>query len=380
MRIGIDASSSREGGGIRHLREVLNNFDPSNTQIDVVKVWGNQRTLSKLPEFDWLIKIHVPILEKSILHRVYWWVFKFDHILKKECDVMLSTGGTFSGRFKPFVAMSRNMLVFDKSERARYGYSLNRLRLITLNFAQSKTFLNASGIIFISNYAQRVISEELNLRAKSCKVIHHGISNDFFKKPRIQKEFVKGDLIKLLYVSTIDAYKHQWNVIEAVNNLRIKGYNLHLNLIGGNGFDASMKKFRATMDKYDPQSSFIHYHGLIDHDAVFKFYQHADMFIYSSTCENMPNILIEAMSAGLPIACSNFQPMPEFIQDATEYFNPTSVCETEKVIEKLINNSTRRSEISKSAYELAKKYSWKRCSDQTFAFLIEIANSNRNTS
>jgi glycosyltransferase involved in cell wall biosynthesis len=378
MRIGIDASSSREGGGIRHLSEVLKNFDPSNTQIDVVKVWGNQKTLNKLPEFDWLIKIHVPILEKSIFHRVYWWMFIFDHLLKKECDVLLSTGGTFLGRFRPFVAMSRNMLVFDKVERARYGYSLNRLRLITLNYAQSKTFLNASGIIFISNYAQKVISDELNLSTKSSKVIHHGISNDFFNKPRIQREFVKGDKIKLLYVSTIDAYKHQWNVIQAVNNLRIKGYNLHLNLIGGNGFDASMKKFKATMDKYDPQSSFIYYHGLIDHDHVFKFYQDADIFIYSSTCENMPNILIEAMSAGLPIACSNFQPMPEFIQEATEYFNPTSVFETENVLEKLINNSTRRSEISKTAYELALKYSWGRCSDETFAFLVEIANKNRS--
>ena len=38
-------------------------------------------------------------------------------------------------------------------------------------------------------------------------------------------------------------------------------------------------------------------------------------FIFASTCENMPNILIEGMSSGLPILCSNYLPMPEFLKD-----------------------------------------------------------------
>ena len=376
IRIGIDASSCREGGGIRHLMELLKNVNPSDHNIEIIKVWGNKRTLSKLPEFPWLLKVSVPILEKSIFHRVYWWLFKFDRILRHECDILLSTGGTFVGNFKPFVAMSRNMLVFDKAERARYGFSMNRLRLIALNFAQSKTFLNSSGIIFISKYAQRVISEQLNLKIKLSKVIHHGMSNDFINEPRQQKNFINGDSIKLLYVSTIDEYKHHWNVVEAVYNLRQKGYNVQLDLVGGNGFKPSMEKFKIAKSKFDPTNMFIHYHGMVDHSDVVNYYKNADMFVYSSTCENMPNILIEAMASGLPIASSNFQPMPEFIQNATEYFDPTSVVETEIVIEKLINDPIRRSEISTKAYQLASQYSWEKCSNETFSFLLEVLNEN----
>ena len=50
----------------------------------------------------------------------------------------------------------------------------------------------------------------------------------------------------------------------------------------------------------------------------------------------MPNILIEAMSSGLPILCSNYSPMSEFLKDGGEYFNPTSVESTEKSILKFI--------------------------------------------
>lgn len=378
IRIGIDASSTREGGGIRHLMEILNNVNSANHNIEVIKVWGNKRTLSKLPEYPWLNKIHVPILEKSIFHRVYWWLFIFDSILRKECDVLLCTGGTFVGRFKPFVAMSRNMLVFDQRERARYGMSLNRIRLKALNFAQSKTFVSATGVIFISNYAQKTITEQLNLKGKRSKVIHHGISNDFFTKPKPQKVFNKWELIKLLYVSTIDEYKHQWNVVEAIYNLRQKGYNVVLDLIGGNGFEKSMVKFYNAVNKFDPSKEFIHYHGMINHNEVLDYYKHADIFVYSSTCENMPNILIEAMSAGLPIASSNYQPMPEFIQDATEYFEPTSAFSTEQVLELLINNPVRRLEIAEKAYQLATEYSWKKCSNETFDFLNEIVNKSKH--
>ncbi len=377
IRIGIDASSTREGGGIRHLMEILNNVHPDKHKFEVIKVWGNQRTLGKLPNFPWLEKIHVPILEKSIFHRVFWWLFLFDGILRKECDILLSTGGTFVGRFKPFVAMSRNMLVFDLKERARYGWSMNRFRLIALNFAQSKTFLNATGIIFISKYAQRTISEKLNLSKKYTKVIHHGISKDFFAEPKIQKVFEKGDLIKLLYVSTIDEYKHQWNVVEAIYNLRAKGFNLEIDFIGGNGFEPSMTKFKESIKKFDPEHTFIHYHGMVNHHEVVDYYKHADIFVYSSTCENMPNILIEAMSAGLPIASSNYHPMPEFIQDATEYFEPTSVESTQEVLELLINNADRRKEIADRAYALASEYSWGKCADETFSFLEEVLNKSK---
>ena len=36
-----------------------------------------------------------------------------------------------------------------------------------------------------------------------------------------------------------------------------------------------------------------------------EWYNKVDLFAYPTSCENLPNILLEAMAAGLPIACSD---------------------------------------------------------------------------
>ena len=41
----------------------------------------------------------------------------------------------------------------------------------------------------------------------------------------------------------------------------------------------------------------------------------SNIFIFASSCENMPITLIEGMASGLPIACSDRGPMPEVLQD-----------------------------------------------------------------
>ena len=56
-----------------------------------------------------------------------------------------------------------------------------------------------------------------------------------------------------------------------------------------------------------------------DPHAVLK---RAHLFVFASSCENMPNTLVEAMASGLPIACSDRGPMPEILRDGGTYFDP----------------------------------------------------------
>jgi glycosyltransferase involved in cell wall biosynthesis len=64
----------------------------------------------------------------------------------------------------------------------------------------------------------------------------------------------------------------------------------------------------------------------------------SDIFVFASSCENMPNTLIEGMAAGLKIACSSRGPMPEVLKDAGYYFDPESPVSISKAIEQIILN------------------------------------------
>jgi hypothetical protein len=49
-----------------------------------------------------------------------------------------------------------------------------------------------------------------------------------------------------------------------------------------------------------------------------------DLLIFASLCENLPNILLEAMNSRLLIACSSVEPMPSVLKGGGIYFGPFS--------------------------------------------------------
>jgi glycosyltransferase involved in cell wall biosynthesis len=126
------------------------------------------------------------------------------------------------------------------------------------------------------------------------------------------------------------------------------------------------------LDRVDPKGEFIRCVGEVPHLELPAVYRRSDLFVYASSCENMPNILLEAMASGLPIACSNCGPMPEVLEDAGLYFDPESPEQIASAMRELIDDHAQRERSSALAYRYAKQYSWERCARSLFSFLADI--------
>ena len=100
----------------------------------------------------------------------------------------------------------------------------------------------------------------------------------------------------------------------------------------------------------------------------------ADIFVFASSCENMPVTLIEAMVSGLPIACSDRGPMPEILGKSAVYFNPHSVSSIFKALSKIVHDEILRKSLAEISWEKSLQYSWERCAEETFDFIYNIAN------
>jgi len=380
MTLGIDASNITGGGGVTHLLEIFDCADPKDFGIEKVIIWSGNSTLNQIENKPYIIKNEIKMLNSSLIIRIIWQIFFFDKILKRECDILLSLGGLYFGKFRPYISMSRNMLIFNDSERDRYGFSYTKLRYIILKILQKRSFKNSEGVIFVSEYAKKYISEKISFKLKSDKVIYHGISNKFTNMPKPQKDIKEYSFekpFKLLYISSIDVYKHQWNIAEAVANLRDSGFPLELTLAGW-VHRKPLRRFNKIVNKRDKQHSYIKFLGPISYNKLPEYYRESDAFVYASTCENMPNIILEAMSAGLPVACSNFQPMPEIIGENAIFFNPESLPDIEKALKILITNPDLRQLLSYAEYFRAKDFSWKKCSSETFTYIQETFSNFMN--
>ncbi len=267
--------------------------------------------------------------------------------------------------------MSQNMLLFEGKEAWRYGISWTFLRLLLLRYLQSRSFQAAKGVIFLTEYARDIVLKSVNIPAPNSTIIPHGVNDRFFLPPRPQRDLTNalvGHPIRILYVSIVDVYKHQWHVVEAMAKLKEEGFPVQLDLIGP-AYPPAMKRLTRMLHKFDPQGSFVKYRGAIPYLELFKWYHQADLFVFASSCENMPNILLEAMASGLPIVCSNRGPMPEVLGEGGVYFDPEKPIEIAGAIEKLIENSNLRAQKAEDAYGRAKAFTWRNCSDLTFRFI-----------
>ena len=375
MIIGIDASNIRATGAA-NLNELLQGASPSSHGFHRVVIWIRKDALDKVNDHEWLLKVHEPLLDRSLPFRLFWQRFRLKKIAQRAgCDVLSVLSGSDASGFKPMVTISQNLLPFEWREMRRFGWSLYTLKFLLLRWTQSQSFHKADGVIFLTQYARDAVLKVTGaLRGKNV-IIPHGINPRFFQLPRTQrlaKEFDSTQPCRVLYVSVIDVYKHQWQVAEAVAQLRSAGIHILLELIGPPA--RSICQLKETMNRVDFEGEFIKYRGAVPHEELHKVYKVADIGLFASSCENMPNILLEGMAAGLPIACSSMGPMPEVLGDAGVYFNPEDSNDIARALRELIDSSDLRVQLSDAAFARAKQYSWKQSANKTVDFLSEIAH------
>jgi glycosyltransferase involved in cell wall biosynthesis len=177
-----------------------------------------------------------------------------------------------------------------------------------------------------------------------------------------------------LYVSAIHGYKRPWNVAEAVASLRLAGRPITLDLVGP-PYPAAQRRLQQTLDRVDPRASFITVTGGVPHRDLPDRYDRADAFVFASACENMPNSLLEAMAAGLPIASSDRPPMPEILGRGGVYFDPDSPASIAVAMAQLMDSPVERERAAAEAHDRARGYRWSRCATDTLDFLARVAGS-----
>ncbi len=378
MILGIDAFNLSSGGGITHLVEFLRAANPQQHGFERVILWGSGKTLAKIGEREWLQKVHEPMLDRGLPYRVFWHRFvEKRRAHNAGCDIVFLPGGTASSGFPSTVTMSRNMLPFEWRELKRYGWSLTTLKLLLLRWAQTRSFHKADGLIFLTRYARDVIDRSTGVDVQQAVTIPHGIHERFFHAPHTHQRsgFTWEKPCRVLYVSIISPYKHQWSVAEAVAQLRADGVPLVLELVGPPA--EGIGRLDETIRQVDPEGEFILYRGAVPYESLEKQYADADIGLFASSCENMPNILLEGMAAGLPMACSRMGPMPEILGDAGEYFDPLDPADIAMALRRVIESPELRARYAQAAFARAREYSWGRCANDTLEFLAQVAKKNK---
>lgn len=376
LTLGIDATNLRQGGGRTHLIELLRAANPADHGFVKVVVWGAQSTLALLEDREWLIKRNPPAQEGGLIKRTLWQRFELSRQARTEgCDILFVPGGSFSGNFRPIVTMSQNLLPFEGGELKRYGFSLTAFKLLLLRWTQARSFMAADGVIFLTRYAQEAVQRVTGELRGLTEIVPHGLNRRFIRQPRLQKpiaDYSSVNPYRVLYVSIINQYKHQWHVVEAMGALRqVTGWPLVLELVGP-AYPPALVRLNRAIETWDPHAEWVKYHGAVPYNELHQMYEQADLGLFASSCENMPNILLETMASGLPVTSSHRGPMPEILGDAGIFFDPETPNDIARALEGLIADPRLRSRFAAASFSTAQQYTWQRCADETFGFLSKV--------
>lgn len=377
MKILINIGTNPSGGGAIHIIELLRNFENLDTAIKTIILLGPKSFLDKIENKPYLIKKTNILLNGGPFKKFLWRFIFSKYFINEDIDLIFSPFGDYYNKKYLCLSMSQNMLFYETNETNGFPI-LYRLKFILMGMFQLHNFNNSKNVIFLSNYACNFILEK-KISLSSYRIINHGISENFKLKPRKQKEYIECSIknkFKILFVSSIFPYKNLDTLLESFIEVIKEFSNIELIIIGEIFFKNEQDKYLKLFSSVDLRNNIV-YKGHVPHEDIVHYYHTSDLFIFSSTCENMPNILIEAMTSGLPILCSNKDPMNEFILDGAFFYDPKDVNDTTRQLKHAILNTNLRTIKSNLSYEYSLKYSWKNCASNTFNYIEYLITKNK---
>jgi glycosyltransferase involved in cell wall biosynthesis len=376
MKVLINAFSAKRGGGQTYLRYLLQYLPPeSHTEIfllapESLRIPGNNPNIRRL---------HVRWPVGNPYLRAVWEKIALARLARNlKADILFCPGGVVGARPPAgckVVTMFRNMIPFDLAQRKRYPLGSARLRNWILCRVMLKSMVQADLVIFISEYAKKVIEGAAGRPLNNGRVIYHGI-NPQFRIPldsQLPRPAWLPDEGYLLYVSNIDVFKAQVEVVRAYAMLRAKRPTPEkLILVGPENNSAYGDRVRAEIRQLNLSNDVV-VKGVIPHEELPAVYHHAAINIFASESENCPNILLESLAAGGPIVASSYAPMPEFGGDAVVYFDPANPSDLAGKLAEIIDDSVFKRRLAMKARERSMLYDWARTARLTWSEIESLA-------
>ena len=151
--IAINALRVRSGGGVAHVKGILDYLTPQFLSDYDVHLWCNSRVALAVQDLSWLT-IHTPqSTQGSIFQQVLYEKFVFPYLLRKySFDLLFNCDAGSVARFHPMITLSQDLLSFEPGQISYYFPSF-WLRLLVLHFVQVNTLRTSQSVIFLTQYA-----------------------------------------------------------------------------------------------------------------------------------------------------------------------------------------------------------------------------------
>ena len=261
---------------------------------------------------------------------------------------------------------SKNIItVFDMTHEVYPNYFRDSAKVSRSKKIACK---KASNIICISNSTKKDLIKFYGINDERISVIHLGFDKNIFFKDKLNNN-LKSKLGKfLLYVGARNGYKN----FKTLRDLYIEDSNLRSNykliLFGGEKFS---KEETSIINKHNLHDKIKRVDG--SDKQLAKYYNSAEIFIYTSIYEGFGLPIIEAMACGCPVLAVNLDVTREVAHNgACLISNPFDKNELSNLIHNILTKKEFKNNLINNGFANIKRFSWDKCASET----LKVYESN----
>lgn len=282
--------------------------------------------------------------------------------LDKHTDLFWDpVGGRFTNDFSiPKITTIHDTIEVDKPEL------FNNRTVCWVKKRNIQGLKNSCKIITVSEFTKQRVINIYNVDSKKIRTIpirvakKEKLDSDIGKARKIlnkyKRQATSDNCNYIIFVSQYYPNKNHKRLIQAFANLmknNKKGNELTLVIVGNmSSSNGTIEKFA---NQFDCKNNII-FTGRVNDEELSILLKNALCFVHPSLYEGFGMPLVESMSSGIPIACSNVSSIPEVVGDAAVFFDPYDVSDIERAMSDLIKSPTLRNSLIKKGYTQTKKF------------------------
>lgn len=178
------------------------------------------------------------------------------------------------------------------------------------------------------------------------------------------------NVIKLLFVSRLIERKGLQFLLPQLNDIMHQcgnaGKSVRLSVVGDGPYRDELIKIAKDSDVVD----LVEFHGQKSKSELPKYYSQADIFVFPSKKEGMPNVVLEAMSYGLPVVMTPCEGSEELIHNNGYVVSFDGFT---KFIVKLACDDALREQMGRRSKEIVEEsFQWKQVADRYVELFLRI--------
>jgi len=207
------------------------------------------------------------------------------------------------------------------------------------------------------------------------KVIYNGI--DFIKfSPKTKTFFSNQRPLELLHVGSFNPRKGQHLIIKACRKIKEHNIKFHLTLIGGGIHRQTLDDL---INKYDLED-YVDLLGVVDHKNLPNYMEKADLLVFPSITEGLPNAVLEAMSMKLVVIMTRVDGNLELAQNIGSIL--VDINNPQQLFEAILHyyNNPKEIEIGGEINRnfIVKTFSWDKHAKELYQVYNSLANKRKN--